>query len=267
MDTGWLRTQLEERNLTQADVARALGRDPSAISRLMKGDRALGLNEAKTLALLLGVDIETVMAEGPPAGTTKPARRAAANEMEIFSKQTLKILAQLSQQDVEDALSPVSDSSVKARLKQGLKALRSDLAAGVLDSDIDSSSHSIPLYGRSNYRSNYIVREDGAVQFVPRPPELLGVDAAYAADVISEEMAPRYFPGERIYVAPNLVRTHHAFVMVWYKAELGEVGRILRLGEFDEANANFYTLHPEKSDVILPHSDIVAIHRIVGCFS
>jgi phage repressor protein C with HTH and peptisase S24 domain len=77
MDTMWFHQALEQAGHTQADLARHLGLPPSAVSRMLRGERQMKLLEAVQTAQFLDVSQEEVLrhagdADAPPA---EPARR------------------------------------------------------------------------------------------------------------------------------------------------------------------------------------------------
>jgi phage repressor protein C with HTH and peptisase S24 domain len=77
MDTIWFHQALERAGLTQADLARHLGLPPSAVSRMLRGERQMKLLEAVQTAQFLGATQEEVLrhagdADAPPA---EPGRR------------------------------------------------------------------------------------------------------------------------------------------------------------------------------------------------
>lgn len=77
MDTIWFQQALERAGHTQADLARHLGLPPSAVSRMLRGERQMKLLEAVQTAQFLGVTQEDVLrragdTEAPPP---EPARR------------------------------------------------------------------------------------------------------------------------------------------------------------------------------------------------
>ncbi|HEX5455688.1 MAG TPA: LexA family transcriptional regulator [Stellaceae bacterium] len=80
MDALWFQQALDRAGVTQADLARHLRLAPSAISRLLKGDRQMKLLEAVQIAAFIGVPQEEVLhhAGGTPEHATHraaPARR------------------------------------------------------------------------------------------------------------------------------------------------------------------------------------------------
>jgi phage repressor protein C with HTH and peptisase S24 domain len=77
MDTFWFHNALDRAGGTQADLARHLGLAPSAVSRMLRGERQMKLLEAVQIAQFLGVTQEEVLrragdAAAPPP---EPARR------------------------------------------------------------------------------------------------------------------------------------------------------------------------------------------------
>ncbi|HZK91148.1 MAG TPA: S24 family peptidase [Stellaceae bacterium] len=78
MDTIWFQEALERAGATQADLARHLGLAPSAVSRMLKGERQMKALEAVHVAQFLGAPQEEVLRRageesGPPP--TEPGRR------------------------------------------------------------------------------------------------------------------------------------------------------------------------------------------------
>jgi phage repressor protein C with HTH and peptisase S24 domain len=77
MDTIWFHEALERAGQTQADLARHLGLAPSAVSRMLRGERQMKLLEAVLVAAFLGVTQDEVLRRAgdesvPPP---EPARR------------------------------------------------------------------------------------------------------------------------------------------------------------------------------------------------
>jgi len=79
MDPIWFQQTLERAGASQADLARHLRLAPSAISRMLKGERQMKLLEAVQVAAFLGVSQDDVLrhaganVDAPPRG--EPARR------------------------------------------------------------------------------------------------------------------------------------------------------------------------------------------------
>jgi phage repressor protein C with HTH and peptisase S24 domain len=85
MDTSWFHVALERAGATQADLARQLGLAPSAVSRMLKGERQMKALEAVHVAQFLGVPQDEVLRhageENPlppePARRGRPPRQTA----------------------------------------------------------------------------------------------------------------------------------------------------------------------------------------------
>jgi phage repressor protein C with HTH and peptisase S24 domain len=77
MDTAWFHNTLERAGRTQADLARYLGLPPSAVSRMLRGERQMKLLEAAQIALFLGVTQEELSrhVDGVATPSAEPARR------------------------------------------------------------------------------------------------------------------------------------------------------------------------------------------------
>jgi phage repressor protein C with HTH and peptisase S24 domain len=77
MDTIWFHQALETAGHTQADLARHLGLPPSAVSRMLRGERQMKLLEAVQTAQFLDVSQEEVLrhAGDTDAPQAEPARR------------------------------------------------------------------------------------------------------------------------------------------------------------------------------------------------
>jgi transcriptional regulator with XRE-family HTH domain len=71
MDTDWFQEALAKAGTSQAELARQLGLAPSAVSRMIKGDRQMKLQEAVQVAAFLGVSQEEVLRR---AGAETPAQ-------------------------------------------------------------------------------------------------------------------------------------------------------------------------------------------------
>ena len=79
MDTHWFQGALDKAGVSQADLARHLALAPSAVSRMLKGERQMKLLEAVQTAAFLGVSQEEVLRHAGDPSTvppsTEPARR------------------------------------------------------------------------------------------------------------------------------------------------------------------------------------------------
>ncbi len=62
IDSAWFYAQLEAQGKTLKDLARTLDLDPSAASRLLRGERKMSAEEQDAMAVYLGVSLEEVAA-------------------------------------------------------------------------------------------------------------------------------------------------------------------------------------------------------------
>ena len=72
MDTIWFHNALERVGHTQADLARHLGLPPSAVSRMLRGERQVKLLEAVQIAQFLGVPQEEVSRRAGDTAVSPP---------------------------------------------------------------------------------------------------------------------------------------------------------------------------------------------------
>ena len=72
VNSDWFRAQLASRGSNQADLARFLGRDPSAVSLMLKGKRRFQMKDAEDIASYLQAPVEEVLkAAGIPLAEQK----------------------------------------------------------------------------------------------------------------------------------------------------------------------------------------------------
>src|SRR6185312_15305947 len=90
MDPNWFQQALDRAGASQADLARHLRLAPSAVSRMLKGERQMKLLEAVQVSAFLGVPQDEVLSHAganldpPPglaAGPAGPARRGRPPRM------------------------------------------------------------------------------------------------------------------------------------------------------------------------------------------
>ena len=77
MNTIWFQEALDNAGVSQADLARHLGLAPSAVSRMLKGERQMKLLEAVQTASFLGVSQEEVLRNAGEASVTPPSTEPA----------------------------------------------------------------------------------------------------------------------------------------------------------------------------------------------
>lgn len=60
--TNWFKDRLAEKKLSQRGLAKLLGVDAAAVSLMLRGLREMKIDEAKQIAVILGVSVEEVLA-------------------------------------------------------------------------------------------------------------------------------------------------------------------------------------------------------------
>jgi phage repressor protein C with HTH and peptisase S24 domain len=164
MDANWFHQALERAGVTQADLARQLRLAPSAVSRMIKGERQMKLLEAVQVANFLGVSQEEVLrhagASVDPPPRSDPPRRGRPPR-------------------------PVPSHAAR---QDGLSAGRED---------------TIPIRSAARGGGEQeMFLGDGPIGYTPRPTNLAGVRDAYAIYMIGDSMEPRYEQGWLLHVNP-----------------------------------------------------------------
>lgn len=103
--------------------------------------------------------------------------------------------------------------------------------------------------------------DDGPLDYVPRPPILLGVLEAYAMTVTGFSMRPMFRPGQVLHVNPHRQPAPGKGVIVWKRNNSVLVKEFVRrtvdgvvLREYD----------PEPRDFVVLTKEIKALHSVVG---
>lgn len=122
----------------------------------------------------------------------------------------------------------------------------------------------IPVVGRAAAgEPGKIVYLNEVHEWIPCPPELIGVEGAYATYVHGDSMQPRYFNNERVYVHPARPYGPGDFVV----AQIGEGDDATAyVKQFVSWNRNKLVLHQYNPDdeFDFDSDDVSAVHLIVG---
>ncbi|MBO0738935.1 MAG: LexA family transcriptional regulator [Alphaproteobacteria bacterium] len=179
MDGLWFTQALERVGASQADLARHLRLAPSAISRMLKGDRQMKPLEIAHTASFLGVPQDEVLRH---VVESTSAMRAAGVPRSGRGRP------------------PSAGSSSPAAPSAGL-ALASD---------------QIPIKsGTRGSTDQEMFLEDGPIGYTSRPANLGGVRSAYAIYMVGDSMEPRYEPGWLLHVNPFKPPTRGRDVVVY----------------------------------------------------
>ena len=189
MDTMWFQQAMERAGVSQADLARHLRLAPSAVSRMLKGERQMKLLEAVQVSAFLGVPQEDVLRhagaslDAPPQASperTGPARRG-----------------------------------------------RPPRAPGTGPSPLRNEPIPIRSAGRGGGEQQMFLA-DGPIGYTARPANLNGVRGAYAIYMVGDSMEPRYEQGWLLHVNPFKPPTRGRDVVVYKKSEAVLIKQFVR---------------------------------------
>src|SRR5215470_4574248 len=166
MDGSWFSQALERAGASQADLARHLRLAPSAVSRMLKGERQMKPLEVVHIAAFLRVPEEEVL------------RHAVET--------------------------PVSVAASEApRRGRGRPPLSRSSSPGPSLSGLAHDADRIPIRsGARGGTDQEMFLEDGPIGYTARPANLSGVRSAYAIYMVGDSMLPRYEPGWILHVNP-----------------------------------------------------------------
>jgi len=104
------------------------------------------------------------------------------------------------------------------------------------------------------------------VEYVARPPNLIGVRHAYAIYVVGDSMVPRYRPGEMVWVNPNKPPSRYDDVVVQLHTndpDSPPEGLIKEFRAWTPEKLHLWQYNPE-GDVIFERKLVKRVHVIVG---
>lgn len=189
MDAIWFQQALERVGASQADLARHLRLAPSAISRMLKGERQMKLLEAVQVSAFLGVPQDEVLHHAG-ASVDAPARATAG------------------------APGP---------------ARRGRPPRAMLPAAAPSRAEPIPIRSAARGGSEQeMFLGDGPIGYTPRPANLGGVRDAYAIYMVGDSMEPRYEQGWLLHVNPFKPPTRGRDVVVYKKSQAVLIKQFVR---------------------------------------
>ena len=197
MDAKWFQQALDQAGASQADLARHLRLAPSAVSRMLKGERQMKLLEAVKLAAFLGVSQEELLrhagAAVDPPPRAEPPRRGR----------------------------PPRPALMIGRMPRPIQPSTPPLVRG----------DTIPI--RSAARGGgeqEMFLGDGPIGYTPRPTNLAGVRDAYAIYMIGDSMEPRYEQGWLLHVNPFKPPTRGRDIVVYKTNDAVLIKQFVALG-------------------------------------
>ena len=193
MDANWFQQAFDRAGVTQADLARHLRLAPSAVSRMLKGERQMKLLEAVQVANFLGVSQDEVLRHAGAAATRRRAERAAAPR-------------------------PAARSARRGRPPR---------PAGAAHRPARGDTIPIRSAARGGGEQEMFLA-DGPIGYTPRPANLGGVRDAYAIYMVGDSMEPRYEQGWLLHVNPFKPPTRGRDVVVYKTDEAVLIKQFVR---------------------------------------
>jgi phage repressor protein C with HTH and peptisase S24 domain len=179
MDGSWFSRALERVGSSQADLARHLRLAPSAVSRMLKGERLMKPLEVVHIAAFLRVPEDEVLRHAidstnavPPGDTPRPGRGRPPSA----------------------GATPSAGSPARSLQEPDRIPIRSGARGGI---------------------DQEMFLEDGPIGYTPRPANLGGVRSAYAIYMVGDSMEPRYEAGWLLHVNPFKPPTRGRDVVVY----------------------------------------------------
>jgi phage repressor protein C with HTH and peptisase S24 domain len=183
MDGSWFSQALERVGASQADLARHLRLAPSAVSRMLKGERQMKPLEVVNIAAFLRVPEDEVL------------RHAVGDTS-----------------DTQEANAP--------RPGRGRPRLGNSATPAAQPSRLPHEPDRIPIRsGARGGTDQEMFLEDGPIGYTSRPANLGGVRSAYAIYMVGDSMEPRYEPGWLLHVNPFKPPTRGRDVVVYKQGQ------------------------------------------------
>lgn len=137
--------------------------------------------------------------------------------------------------------------------------------AGVAPDRTPGSFTHVPVVGRAaaSGEPGKLIMLNEVTEYVPRPPELAGVQDAFAVFVYGDSMVPRYFPNERVYVHPYRPVARGDFCVIQIGAVEPECAYVKRFVSMDEKEVRLEQYNPPK-EITFPRKEVRSIGRIVA---
>ena len=120
----------------------------------------------------------------------------------------------------------------------------------------------LPVRGGARGGADAMFLDQGApLDWVQRPPQLVGVPDAFAVYVVSDSMSPRYEPGDILFVHPSQPPSRGSFVVVELSDQEAYVKQLVA------QTADAITLreyHPALREFSVPRARVKSVYRVVG---
>jgi hypothetical protein len=225
MDSSWFNQALERVGASQADLARHLRLAPSAVSRMLKGERQMKPLEVVHIAGFLRVPEDEVL------------RHAIDSAVR----------------------SSLSDTPRPGRGRP--PSTGSPPTTTVSPAGLPHQLDRIPIRsGARGGTDQEMFLEDGPIGYTPRPANLGGVRSAYAIYMVGNSMEPRYEPGWLLHVNPFKPPTLGRDVVVYKE---GQAVLIKQFVGWEGDALVLRQLNPPEM-LRIPRDQVRECHLIVG---
>jgi transcriptional regulator with XRE-family HTH domain len=224
MDGSWFSQALERVGASQADLARHLRLAPSAVSRMLKGERQMKPLEVVHIAAFLHVPEDEVL------------RHAVDN-------------------------APASAATSAPRPGRGRPPSAGSAGPAASPSRLPHEADRIPIRsGARGGTDQEMFLEDGPIGYTPRPANLGGVRSAYAIYMVGDSMEPRYEPGWLLHVNPFKPPTRGRDVVVYKE---GQTVLIKQFVGWEGDTLVLRQLNPPDT-LRIPREQVRECHLVVG---
>ena len=224
MDGTWFSQALERAGASQADLARHLRLAPSAVSRMLKGERQMKPLEVVHIAAFLRVSEEEVLrhvVEMPASAAVAEAPRRGRGRPPSTRSST-----------------PVPPSA-----------------------NLPYNPDRIPIRsGARGGNDQEMFLEDGPIGYTARPANLGGVRSAYAIYMVGDSMEPRYEPGWLLHINPFKPPTRGRDVVVYKE---GQAVLIKQFVGWEGDTLVLRQLNPPET-LRIPREQVRECHLVVG---
>src|SRR4051794_31521653 len=230
MDANWFKQALAGAGAPRADLARHLRLAPSAVSRMLKGERQMKLLEAVQVANFLGVSQEDVLRHAGAATDPLPRPETTHTGPPRRGRPPRSILT-----------GPPRPSQ-----SAGPPSGRGDM---------------IPI--RSAARGGgeqEMFLGDGPIGYTPRPTNLGGVRDAYAIYMLGDSMEPRYEQGWLLHVNPFKPPTRGRDIVLYKTNDDVLIKQFIRW----ESDALILRQLNPPLELRIPREEVRDCHLVVG---
>lgn len=230
------------RGLTLEELSEQVGISVSYLSRIESGNRRVTEPLLFKLSELLQCDPTEILSDEPPEkqiaslgfSSLSFVRKAQPEKVSELMNLLEKVAGQLQVSTQSTATLPVFSSHYFKNIPWATHA------------SAPTVSEDVPL--------------NNPTDWLPCPPELANISSAFAFNVVDEEMAPRYNPGDIVYVNPQKPLITGCYVLVVKNDDTA----VLR--QFLKSNGQSFTLksYQSQSEETIQISDLKGIYRIIG---